>query len=262
LGGRRALLVGAVAFLASFLTLIVIVVHHRFDGADRVARTFVHQPGSPLWSASMEAASFWGGETGQIVVVVLGFAILWRRRRRWALALPVVMAGAGLLQLTAKWTIHRPRPNLDPWGFPSAHVLSVVVLLGCLTYLVATSGLKGRWRALGIGLGVTGVGTVAYSRMYLDAHWLSDVLGGLTIGLAYLLLALWLVSWLATREKAVAAARLIVEDAKEVLALTADALAQRPGVASGRTVLLEAPIAAPDRHSPRLRLSRPVPDPS
>jgi membrane-associated phospholipid phosphatase len=212
------LLVGAAAFLACFLTLSVIVVHHRFDAADRAARAVIHQPGSPLWSASMEAASFWGGEAGQIALVLLGCAVLWPRRRHWALALPVVMAGAGLLQIAAKWTVQRPRPNLDPWGFPSAHVLSVVVLLGCLTYLVGTSGLRGRWRALAMALCVTGVVTVAYSRMYLDAHWLSDVLGGLTIGLAHLLLALWLVSWLAPRENAAAAARLIVEDAKEVSA--------------------------------------------
>jgi fructose-specific phosphotransferase system IIC component len=35
------------------------------------------------------------------------------------------------------------------------------------------------------------VGTVAYSRMYLDAHFLSDILGGFTAGLAYLCTALW-----------------------------------------------------------------------
>ena len=29
--------------------------------------------------------------------------------------------------------------------------------------------------------------------MYLDAHWLSDVVGGLTAGLAYLLAAIWLI---------------------------------------------------------------------
>jgi hypothetical protein len=34
------------------------------------------------------------------------------------------------------------------------------------------------------------VSIVAYSRMYLDAHWLSDILGGLSIGLAYLLLVI------------------------------------------------------------------------
>jgi membrane-associated phospholipid phosphatase len=81
-----------------------------------------------------------------------------------------------------------------------------------------------------MGLAVTGVVTVAYSRMYLDAHWLSDVLGGLTIGLAYLLLALWMVNWLATREKAAAAARLIVEDGEDVFAptLTESRLTRRP----------------------------------
>jgi membrane-associated phospholipid phosphatase len=34
---------------------------------------------------------------------------------------------------------------------------------------------------------------VAFSRLYLDRHWLSDLAGGLTVGAAYLLLAIWLV---------------------------------------------------------------------
>ena len=35
------------------------------------------------------------------------------------------------------------------------------------------------------------VGLVAVSRIYLDMHWLSDVIGGFTLGTAYLLIALW-----------------------------------------------------------------------
>ena len=35
------------------------------------------------------------------------------------------------------------------------------------------------------------MGTVAYSRMYLEAHFLSDILGGFTAGLAYLSFAIW-----------------------------------------------------------------------
>jgi len=37
------------------------------------------------------------------------------------------------------------------------------------------------------------VGVVAFSRLYLDRHWLSDLGGGFSIGLAYLLLAIWLI---------------------------------------------------------------------
>ena len=116
--------------------------------------------------------------------------MLRRRRRRWALALPLVMAGAGILQLVAKWAVDRPRPNLDPWGFPSAHVLTVVVLFGYLAYVIGTSKTR---RNLGVALWAAIVCTVAFSRMYLDAHWLSDVLGGFAIGLAYLLAAIWVI---------------------------------------------------------------------
>jgi len=110
----------------------------------------------------------------------------------WGVAFPFVMAGAGLLQIFAKWAIDRPRPNLDPWGFPSAHVLTVVVISGYLAY--ALGAVRGRsWRRFDLAICAAIVGTVAFSRMYLDAHWLSDVLGGLSIGLAYLLAVVWLI---------------------------------------------------------------------
>src|ERR1051326_8252152 len=130
LAGRvpeRALLSAALIFLITFLVLAVGATHHLFDGVDHAARVLVHRPSYPLLQSSMATASFVGGQPGQIVVVCLGSLVLLSRRRRWSLALPVVMAGAGILQLFAKWLIDRPRPNLDAWGFPSAHVLSLVV---------------------------------------------------------------------------------------------------------------------------------------
>src|SRR3989442_8246108 len=186
----RALLRGALASLVAFVALTGVVTLDGFDGADHVARAFVHRPSSPLLHFSMEAASFLGGQPGQIAVVCMGATMLRRRRRRWALALPMVMAGAGMLQLVAKWAVDRPRPNLDPWGFPSAHVLTVVVLFGYLAYVIGTSKTR---RNLGVALWAAIVCTVAFSRMYLDAHWLSDVLGGFAIGLAYLLAAIWVI---------------------------------------------------------------------
>jgi membrane-associated phospholipid phosphatase len=141
----------------------------------------------------MEGASYLGGQPGQVALLVVGVAILWSRARRWAVAFPLVMAGAGVLQLLAKWAVDRPRPNLDALGFPSAHVLSLVVLCGYLAYAVSMGGARRRRRYLLVGACLGAVGTVAYSRMYLDAHWLSDVLGGFSAGLAYLLVAIWVV---------------------------------------------------------------------
>src|SRR6266487_4457840 len=48
-----------------------------------------------------------------------------------------------------------------------------------------------RWVGSGISFGV--LLAVAFSRLYLDVHWLSDVFGGFTLGLAYLLAIIWLV---------------------------------------------------------------------
>ena len=69
------------------------------------------------------------------------------------------------------------------------------VLFGYLAYVLVSGATARRrwWRALALSGCPAVVCTVAYSRMYLDAHWLSDVLGGMSGGLAYLLLAIWLI---------------------------------------------------------------------
>ena len=67
------------------------------------------------------------------------------------------------------------------------------MLCGYLAYVACLACPRRRWQGLAVGAGVGIVGTVGYSRMYLDAHWLSDVVGGLTAGLAYLLAAIWLI---------------------------------------------------------------------
>jgi membrane-associated phospholipid phosphatase len=212
----RGLLVGGSLFSLAFLILTTAVLARRLDAVDLVSRAFVHQSHRPWLQQAMEGASFLGGQPGQVALVVLGSLMLWPRRRQWAVGLPLAMAGVGVVQLLAKWAIDRPRPNMGPWGFPSAHVLSLVVLCGYLAYVVSLTSARRRWHTLSVGAGVGVVGTVAYSRMYLDAHWLSDVLGGLTAGLAYLLVAIWAID-AAPRLGSVLRARLLAPGARTLL---------------------------------------------
>jgi undecaprenyl-diphosphatase len=160
---------------------------------DRDARALVGLTRSPELDTAMRAVTLLGEAAGLVPLILAASLGLWRVHRRWAVALPLVMLGTGVLQFTAKWAIDRPRPNLAPWGYPSGHVLSLVVLLGLLVYLLYAAPVRRRWRRVGAGLAIATLSTVAFSRLYLDVHWLSDLGGGLALGTAYLLFAIWAV---------------------------------------------------------------------
>jgi membrane-associated phospholipid phosphatase len=189
----------AVISLAGFLALALIAAAQRFSDLDHGARALVQLVKAPLLDPAMVGFSALGENYGLIPLIALGVALLWGRSRRWAIALPLVMIGTGVLQLVAKWAVDRPRPNLAAWGFPSGHVLALVVFFGLMAYLLFTSGQSRRRRWVGsLGCAVT-VLSVAFSRLYLEAHWVSDVAGGFMLGFAYLVPSIWLVEMVADR---------------------------------------------------------------
>src|SRR2546422_5987186 len=71
-----------------------------------------------------------------------------------------------------------------------------------MIYLLCTSTLTRRRRWLGSVSCAATVLAVAFSRLYLEAHWVTDVAGGFTLGLAYLLLAICLAETIARRRVA------------------------------------------------------------
>jgi undecaprenyl-diphosphatase len=190
----RALLSGAAVSLAGYLALAVLAAEQHYFAIDYGTRAWVAIVKLEFLHLPMTLLSTLGDNAGLITLIAIGSAVLWRVNRRWALLLPVLMAGTGLLQYFAKWAAGRPRPTQAPLGFPSGHALSLVVFFGLMIYLIATaSRRRRRWRVLACGVCAATVLLVAFSRLYLDVHWLSDVVGGLAAGTAYLLLAIWIV---------------------------------------------------------------------
>jgi membrane-associated phospholipid phosphatase len=74
-----------------------------------------------------------------------------------------------------------------------------VVFFGLVAYLLAASSLTRSRRRLGYAGCAATVLVVAFSRMYLEAHWVSDLAGGFTLGVAYLLLTICLIETVARR---------------------------------------------------------------
>ncbi len=79
-------------------------------------------------------------------------------------------------------------------------MLSLAVFFGILAFLLVTlSERRRRWRVSACLACGAAVGLVAASRIYLDMHWLSDVIGGFALGTAYLLIAIGAAQALARR---------------------------------------------------------------
>jgi undecaprenyl-diphosphatase len=121
------------------------------------------------------------------------FSILHPYRPRLAVLLPAMTLGSVAVEVMGKWLVSRPRPNLVAYGFPSGHVFVAVVFFGGLFYVVTVMERRRRWRLFNAAVSGTLLLGVAYSRLYLNAHWLTDVLAGFAGGGAYLLTVLALV---------------------------------------------------------------------
>ncbi|HIP53074.1 MAG TPA: phosphatase PAP2 family protein, partial [Chromatiales bacterium] len=111
----------------------------------------------------------------------------WRSAFYWIAATLFALVAPYLLKLL----IQIPRPDIglgdinSDWSFPSGHTLAATVLFGFLAVIVArTMAVQWRWVPYGIAALLTAV--VAVSRLYLGVHWLSDVLGSFTLGLAWI----------------------------------------------------------------------------
>jgi membrane-associated phospholipid phosphatase len=190
----RYLLSGAAISLLGYTLLAVLAAQQAFVDLDYGVRTWVALLRYEFLNLPMRVLTELGDSFGLIPLIALGVAVLWRVSRRWAIALPFLMLGAGVLQYLTKWAADRPRPDSAPWGFPSGHVLTLAVFFGLMVWLVATaSRRRRRWRLAAAAVSAATVMAVAFSRLYLDRHWLSDLAGGLMAGMAYLLLAIWVV---------------------------------------------------------------------
>ena len=129
--------------------------------------------------------------------VVVGLALvlvlvdLVRHRNRWSfLFLLVVLSGMEILMLSVKALVGRLRPTLTPEAatlgpsFPSGHSATAAAFYAAAALIIGRS-LSGRWRHLAIAVAVGLAVAVAGSRVLLDLHWLSDVVGGLALGWAW-----------------------------------------------------------------------------
>jgi membrane-associated phospholipid phosphatase len=118
------------------------------------------------------------------------FALSRAARREWWLWGSAIVVAA-LVEQAVKWLVGRARPDGESLGFPSGHVTAITVFAVIVIYLAARGGLSRRARLTILGGVLLLVALVGLARIFLNAHWPSDVLGGLLLGLGCGAAAAW-----------------------------------------------------------------------
>lgn len=126
------------------------------------------------------------------VATIAGIYVIRHGRVRLAAYLACTSILGGVVDTAVKMLVHRPRPVLDnpiahAYGksFPSGHAMSSTVVYGALLLVFLPVVPKAR-RKWAIGGTVALVLFIGASRLALGVHFLSDVLGGIVLGLAWL----------------------------------------------------------------------------
>jgi len=122
-------------------------------------------------------------------------------RDSYVIGLCVSAIGAGISIFLGKNFVHRVRPDVfqyyrvSSYSFPSGHATISVALYGFLTYIfwdqVETKGKK----KLCIYTGLLLVLSIGFSRLYLEVHFLSDILAGWSLGFLWLILGICIVEF-------------------------------------------------------------------
>jgi undecaprenyl-diphosphatase len=158
------------------------------------AKTFQIQEKS-IPSSIAEYVIF-GFFVGREIIIIIGtvLAIYFFHKRFWR-EFMMVMWGpglGGLLWFTLSRYFDRPRPSTqmdvlaitDP-SFPSGHVLSAVLLYGLLAYLLVPKMPSRFWKWFVAILAIAVTVWVALSRLLVGGHYLSDVVAGYAVGIAW-----------------------------------------------------------------------------
>jgi membrane-associated phospholipid phosphatase len=137
------------------------------------------------------------GNTVVLVVLVtaIGIVLLRRTRPNEATVIALALVGSALLNGALKLLFHRPRPelafvHLDTYSFPSGHAAVSTATFSTIAFLLGRRYRSLRARLL-IPLGtLVAILLVGFSRLYLGAHYLSDVLAGISVGFGWAMLCL------------------------------------------------------------------------
>lgn len=204
----RALIL-SIGFSIVFVEIAALVVAGKLTPLDLYIIGIVQGPESPFLTSLAKGLSLVGSArlAFGLTFVIMGLLYYLLRHRMELVLFLWVGLGSYALNMSLKSLVGRERPHIHQlidqagFSFPSGHSMAAFSLYGVITYILWIH-LKARaGRSLVILTAVLMTLGIGWSRVYLGAHYPSDVIGGYVASCAWLMLSIAMYSVYRSHQK-------------------------------------------------------------
>lgn len=192
--------------LLVFVALIILVRYHSVLQADIFLSRDLQAEGDTATRRNaiylfFSFVSFFGRTLVAAAMVVITAAIFWLCRFYRETIFVLLVPISSVIGWLVKFLVARPRPSdglVKVWdrqvtaSFPSGHVVFYTVFFGFLIAVMFYHHKINTWLRLSIIIiSLFFIAAISFSRIYLGAHWASDVAGGYLLGFACLMVLVY-----------------------------------------------------------------------
>ena len=181
-----------VFLIICFLINTFLVITNKTATVDIYFHNILYKDNMPYIESFMKFITFFGSSIFMIFLVILLMLIFIKNKRIKGFDIAGVMIISTLLNNAIKLIIKRPRPEYitvveKSFSYPSGHTMASTSLYLLLSYFIYKSNLDKKYKILLISFLIILTLLIIISRIYLGAHYFSDVFGGFLLSLIILL---------------------------------------------------------------------------
>ncbi len=149
------------------------------------------------------------GNPNTITLFCIALLFFKKTRVEYGMPLGIAVSCSATIQTMIKVVVHRPRPPVENFlisqggfSFPSGHSCSGLVFYGLFAYLLFHTTVDKIVHKIVGNLFIVLILVIGFSRIYVGVHYPTDVLGGWSLGLAILMVAVSVIDrWKSSENK-------------------------------------------------------------
>ncbi len=178
--------------LITLLLIMIFVKSGKIQTFDTTIYNIITYHTNPLLDNMFHAFTFFGSTIGIVLLCLLLLIIM--KNKKMALTTVGCVGISTIINFITKITFQRERPVVrklveeTTYSFPSGHTMAAASLYGILIFFIIHSNIEKKKKVLFSTLLSMLILAVGISRIYLGAHFASDVLGGMLSSIAILII--------------------------------------------------------------------------